>query len=156
MGWKSIVSSLHGSWTKTKRAKKSLLLHIRCCGYAAVFPQTLAKVVVFLASTVSLTAASDLADLRNRRVGTPCPPLHADRRHMAGTGCPPYVDGLLALMLSVQSRQRFFATTLATHFFCRQDKACRPAACLLPDRRVAGFQLALATCARRAMRLCFK
>jgi hypothetical protein len=39
MSWKSIVSKLNRSWTKTLRAAKNWLLHICCCGYAGVFPQ---------------------------------------------------------------------------------------------------------------------
>jgi hypothetical protein len=40
MSWTSIVSSLNRSWTKTLSPAKKWLLHICCCGYAGVFPQT--------------------------------------------------------------------------------------------------------------------
>jgi hypothetical protein len=40
MRWKNIVSKLNRSWTKTLWPAKKWLLHICCCGYAGVFPQT--------------------------------------------------------------------------------------------------------------------
>jgi hypothetical protein len=67
MGWKSIVSSLHRTWTKTELPEKTLLLHIRSCGYAWVFPQTLAKTPVFPVLTPGLAVGCIRPGLRGQR-----------------------------------------------------------------------------------------